>query len=236
MAWCRQATSHYLIKCWPRSLSPYGITRPQWLNTLRLIQNDHHFSDDIFKSISLNENCCLLMKISLKFIPKVPINNIPSLAQIMAQRRPRKKPLSEPMMVNSQTLLCVTRPQWVNTPRYEQYHQHFTDIKKIFLIWLKFHLNVFLGIGPLENKSSPSEVAASCWAGKKQKYTPQITKVSGAIQLWHRVTMSHFVIFAKIWKCRLRNSVHFVAVSMCWMGPRLSPILVRISRLCLFGV
>ena len=32
MAWCRQATSHYLSQCWPRSLSPYGITRPQWVN------------------------------------------------------------------------------------------------------------------------------------------------------------------------------------------------------------
>ena len=34
MAWCRQATSHYLSQCWPRSLQPYGITRPQWVNTL----------------------------------------------------------------------------------------------------------------------------------------------------------------------------------------------------------
>ena len=31
MAWCRQATSHYLSQCWPRSLSPYGIIRPQWV-------------------------------------------------------------------------------------------------------------------------------------------------------------------------------------------------------------
>ena len=29
MAWCRQATSHYLSQCWPRSMSPYGVTRPQ---------------------------------------------------------------------------------------------------------------------------------------------------------------------------------------------------------------
>ena len=29
MAWCRQATNHYLSQCWPRSLSPYGVTRPQ---------------------------------------------------------------------------------------------------------------------------------------------------------------------------------------------------------------
>ena len=33
MAWCRQATSHYLSQCWPRSQSPYGVTRPQWVNT-----------------------------------------------------------------------------------------------------------------------------------------------------------------------------------------------------------
>ena len=29
MAWCRKATSHYLSQCWPRSMSPNGVTRPQ---------------------------------------------------------------------------------------------------------------------------------------------------------------------------------------------------------------
>ena len=37
-------------------------------------------------------------KISLKFVPKGPINNIPALVQIMAWRRKGDKPLSEPMM------------------------------------------------------------------------------------------------------------------------------------------
>ena len=32
MAWCRQATSRYLSQCWPRSLSPYDVTGPQWVN------------------------------------------------------------------------------------------------------------------------------------------------------------------------------------------------------------
>ena len=31
MVWCHQATGHYLSQCWPRSLSPYGVTRPQWV-------------------------------------------------------------------------------------------------------------------------------------------------------------------------------------------------------------
>ena len=32
MAWCLQATSHYLSQCWLSSLSPYGIARPHWVN------------------------------------------------------------------------------------------------------------------------------------------------------------------------------------------------------------
>ena len=39
------------------------------------------------------------IKVSLKFVPKGPINNIAALFQIMAWRRPGDKPLSEPRMV-----------------------------------------------------------------------------------------------------------------------------------------
>ena len=49
------------------------------MNTLRPRQGDHLFQDDIFKYIFLNENVYILNKISLKFIPKGPINNIPAL-------------------------------------------------------------------------------------------------------------------------------------------------------------
>ena len=28
MAWCHQATSHYLSQSWPRSMLPYGVVRP----------------------------------------------------------------------------------------------------------------------------------------------------------------------------------------------------------------
>ena len=68
--------------------------------TLRPRQNGRHFADDIFKCIFLNENVSISIKISLMFVPKGPINNIPALVQIMAWRRPGDKPLSEPMMVN----------------------------------------------------------------------------------------------------------------------------------------
>ena len=84
------------------------------LNTLRPRQNGRHFADDTFKRIFLNEDIRILIEISLKFVPKGPINNIPALVQIMAWRRPGDKPLSEPIMVRLPTHICVTRPQWVN--------------------------------------------------------------------------------------------------------------------------
>ena len=84
------------------------------LNTLRPRQNGSHFTDDTFKCIFLNENAWISLKISLKFVPKVQINNIPALVQIMAWRRPGDKPLSEPMIVSLLTHICVTLPQWVN--------------------------------------------------------------------------------------------------------------------------
>ena len=87
------------------------------LNTLRPRQNGCHFADDISKCIFLNENVWIPVEISLKFIPKGPINNIPALVQIMAWRRPGDKPLSEPMMVSLLTHICVTQPQWVNEER-----------------------------------------------------------------------------------------------------------------------
>ena len=83
-------------------------------NTLRPRQNGRQFADDIFNCIFLNENVWIPIQISLKF-PKGPIKNIPALVQIMAWRRPGDKPLSEPMMVNLPTHICVSRPQWVNT-------------------------------------------------------------------------------------------------------------------------
>ena len=84
-----------------------------WFNTLRPRQNGRHFADDTFNRIFVNENIRIWIEFSLKFVPKGPINNIPALVQIMAWRRPGDKPLSGPMLVNSLTHICVTRPQWV---------------------------------------------------------------------------------------------------------------------------
>ena len=65
-----------------------------------------HFPEWKYMNISID--------ISLNFVPKGPINNIPALVQIMAWRLPGDKPSSEPMIVSLSTHICVTRPHWVN--------------------------------------------------------------------------------------------------------------------------
>ena len=110
--WCITKPRTIII---PWCLSPiYKHGHQSAFNSLRPRQNARHFADDIFNSIFLNDNARISHKIPLKFVPKVRINNIPALVQIMAWRRPGDKPLSEPMMVSLPTHICVTRPQWVN--------------------------------------------------------------------------------------------------------------------------
>ena len=94
--------SHEGFFHWQIDLKPEKMT----FNSMRPRQNRRHFADDIFKPIFLNENIRISIKISLKFVPKVPINNIPALVQIMAWQAI--------MMVSLLTHICVTRPQWVN--------------------------------------------------------------------------------------------------------------------------
>ena len=113
-AWCLYASVNQAIIGSNKSLSPVWCQAITWLNadvvnwTWRY--NGRHFPDAIFKWIFLNENVWISINILLKFVPRGPINNIPTLVQVMAWHHPGAEPLSEPMMVR----LCVTRPQWVN--------------------------------------------------------------------------------------------------------------------------
>ena len=122
----------YLYRQWNRTIAKlhlFQITRKEakqitinvvknringtLFNSLRPRQDGRHFPDDIFNCIFFNEKVWIFIKISLLCVPKCPINNIPSLVQIMAWRRPGDRPLSEQMMFTLLTQLCVTRPQWV---------------------------------------------------------------------------------------------------------------------------
>ena len=103
---------------WLSREDPEQITLPRWscawfrwnfkVDTKQTPFRRRHFQMHFF-----NENVWIGIKISLKFVPNGPINDILALVQIMAWRLRGDKPLSEPMMVSLPTHTCVTRPQWV---------------------------------------------------------------------------------------------------------------------------
>ena len=55
-------------------------------------------ADDIFKCIFFNENVRIFIQISLKFVPKGPIDNKSALVQVMAWCQTGNKPLPGPLL------------------------------------------------------------------------------------------------------------------------------------------
>ena len=75
-------------------------------------------ADDIFKCIFVNEKDKSLIQISLKLVPRGPIDNKPALVQIMVWRRTSDKPLPEPMMAQfTDASIYGTRGRWVKIQR-----------------------------------------------------------------------------------------------------------------------
>ena len=60
------------------------LCNPQWVNILRSYKMAAIFQTIFSDAFSWNENIWIAIKISLKFLPKGPINIIPALGQIMA--------------------------------------------------------------------------------------------------------------------------------------------------------
>ena len=123
------ATIGFMSSLWPQiSLHHYSVpgisygSHPQsaaagngpsfLFNTLGPRQICRQFSDDISKFIFLDANAWNSLKISLILFPKFQINNIPSLVQMMAWRRPGDQPLSEPMMVSLLTASMRFNENW----------------------------------------------------------------------------------------------------------------------------
>ena len=73
MAWCRQATSHYLSQCWPRSMSPNGVTRPQWVKSI--------ISNYMLWNKFMNTSCIF----ALKWMQQNIHDDKSTLVQVMAR-------------------------------------------------------------------------------------------------------------------------------------------------------
>ena len=87
--------SPILIQFWPIMVSGY---QRDSLSHLPLDKMAAILADNIFEWIFWNENGRIPIQISLNFVSESPIDNNPSLVQIMAWHRTGDKPLSEPML------------------------------------------------------------------------------------------------------------------------------------------
>ena len=99
-----------------------SFLRYQAFDTTRPRQNGRHFTDDIFKWIFVNENVWNFIEISLKFVPRCPINNIL-------------------MMVRLPTHICVPRPQCVHRDIFKC-----NFLERNICNSFKFRCSILLGI------------------------------------------------------------------------------------------
>ena len=83
------------------------VTLPQWV-----------------KCICLNENYCLMIYSSMKFVSNCSIDNNSTLVQIMAWHWTGGKPLTGQMVTSINFHDCVIFPQFVNTQRLDHYQTH----------------------------------------------------------------------------------------------------------------
>ena len=115
------AICHYLNQCWSDSLTHICGTRGRWVDISHFLnssppgQNGHHFADDLFKCILVNEKFCILIKISLEFLSKCPLDNKSALIMRMACHQTNDKPLPQQMVHQFTTdMICTTRGRWIN--------------------------------------------------------------------------------------------------------------------------
>ena len=88
----------FIMQFWSVSVtsSCHGNTLTHWGRDKMDAISQTPFSN----AFSWLKNVWIPIQISLRFVPKVLINNIPALVQILARRRSGDKPSSEPMMVS----------------------------------------------------------------------------------------------------------------------------------------
>ena len=116
MAWCREATIHYLNQCWSRSMSPYGVTRPQWVvNSLVPGKFEWNFRYVIFKRISVIDGWGMSCEIALIWMSLDLTDDQSTLVQVMAWCRQGTSHYLSQCWPRSQSPYGITRPQWVNS-------------------------------------------------------------------------------------------------------------------------
>ena len=96
-------------------IQPFSFNHFQCvINALRCEQNTRRYADDIFNSILLIEHVCILIEISLKFIPKSSVDNKAVWIQIRVLCPASSEPLPESAMAKFFGSTCRLRANAFN--------------------------------------------------------------------------------------------------------------------------
>ena len=197
-----------LIWWWP------SFTGSSCLNTLRPRQNGPHFADYIFKCIILNENVWISIKISLKFAPKGPINNIPSLATSQATSHYLNQWWLDCWRIYASLGLNeLTHWGWDEMDNISQmtFSNVFSSVK-MFELWWKFHWSLFLRV-----QSSVFQHWFRWWLGAVQvtsHYLDQWWLVYRRI--YASLGLSELIAGQLLWKRHLGCFRHSRHVTFSW--------------------
>ena len=123
--WANGSFSTVVFRCLADALGPHFVNRSQlsawgfnhirFLTHLLLDKMAAILTDDNVKCIYLNENDRILIRISLKFVPRKPVDNKPALIKIMARHRTSGHYLNQCWPI-SLTRICGTGGDAVTSP------------------------------------------------------------------------------------------------------------------------
>ena len=120
MAWCRQATSHYLNQCWPRSLPPYGVTRLQWVASLVPGRSGGDFKNTIFNPV-LTISIYKSYDDTLRWIPRDLTDVKSTSVQVMARCHQATSHYLNLCWSSLMISYGVIVPKWVNLWNVESF-------------------------------------------------------------------------------------------------------------------
>ena len=150
MAWCHQATSHYLSQCWPRSMSPNGVARPQWVSSLASGICGSNFNSVISMHMLQINFMSVPYETAHRWMPQDTFDDKSSLVQVMAWCHQASRHYVSQCWLRFMLPYGIIRPQWVNTLRLRQNGRHFAakfsnafSWMKTYWFWLRFRWSLF---------------------------------------------------------------------------------------------
>ena len=131
-----------------------------------------------------------------------PINNNPSVVQIMAWCGSGDKPLYKPMMVSLPTHICVTRPQWVN-----KQHPYLLAIGN-------FVSNSMKRNNPQFNHWNENIINLSKFSPLSATSDENFINMTPPFQCWIRLIMFLSLVYAEHYMVHVQ---HTIFVCWCWI-------------------